>query len=146
MLYPRGDKAGGMRRIIAKVALIAGAALALSACGFADMRAPLPEFMRAKIPDPAPPEPPPDIKRLMRENLETFFTSGSQPARVRVSTPHREPSGLNWAACVKADLNSVTGKPLGTQTYRLILSGNTIVDRRRVEDDDNCASETYEPI
>src|SRR5512138_3761553 len=135
-----------MRRIIIRVGLMAGTALALSACGFADMRAPLPEFMRAKIPDPVPPEPPPDIKRLMRENLELVFTSASQPARVRASTPHREPSGLNWTACVRADLSSVMGKPLGTQTYRLILSGNTIVDRRRVEDDDNCSSETYEPI
>ena len=125
---------------------MAGAALALSACGFADMRAPVPEFMRAKTPDAVSPEPPPDVKRLMRENLDQVFTSASQPARVRVSAPRREPAGLNWTACVRADLNSVMGKPLGTQTYRLTVSGNTIVDRRRVEDDDNCASETYEPV
>ena len=126
--------------------LLAGVALALSACGLADMRAPLPEFMRAKTPDPAPPEPPPDIKRLLRENMEAVFTSAAQPAHVRVSTPRHEPAGTNWTACVQADLNSVTGKPLGTRTYRLTVSGNNIVDRRRVEDDDNCSSETYEPI
>jgi len=126
--------------------LLAGVALALSACGLADMRAPLPEFMRAKTPDPAPPEPPPDIKRLLRENMEAVFTSAAQPAHVRVSMPRHEPAGTNWTACVKADLNSVTGKPLGTRTYRLTVSGNNIVDRRRVEDDDNCSSETYEPI
>ena len=125
---------------------MAAAALALSACGFADMRAPLPEFMRAKTPDPVAPEPPPDVKRLMRENLEQVFTAASNPARVRVSTPHREPSGLNWTACVRADLNSVMGKPLGTQTYRLTINANMIIDRRRVEDEDNCASETYEPV
>jgi hypothetical protein len=135
-----------MRRIIARGALLAGAALALSACGFADMRAPLPEFMRAKAPDPVAPEPPPDIKGLMRENLEQVFTAASQPTQVRVSTPRREPAGMNWTACIRADLNSVMGKPLGTQTYRLTISGNAIIDRRRVEDDDNCASETYEPI
>jgi hypothetical protein len=135
-----------MRRIIARLMLMAGAALALSACGFADMRAPLPEIFRAKAPDPAPPEPPPDIKRLMRENMEQVFASGSQPAQVRVSTPRREPVGMNWTACVRADLNSVMGKPLGTQTYRLTISNSAIVDRRRVEDDDNCSSETYEPI
>jgi hypothetical protein len=135
-----------MRRIIARGALLAGAALALSACGFADMRAPLPEFMRAKAPDPVAPEPPPDIKGLMRENLEQVFTAASQPTRVRVSTPRREPMGQSWSACVRAELNSVMGKPLGTQTYRLTISGNAIIDRRRVEDDDNCASETYEPI
>lgn len=117
----------------------------LSACGFADMRAPLPEFMRSKAPEPAPAEPPPDVKKLMRDNLEQIFTSASQPTRVRVSAPRHEPVGLNWTACVRADLNSVIGKPL-TQTYRLTLSGNAIVDRRRVEDEDPCASEIFEPI
>jgi hypothetical protein len=135
-----------MRQIIARMALMAGAALALSACGFADMRAPLPEFMRAKAPDPPPVEPPPDVKRLMRENLEAVFTAASQPTRVRVSTPRHEPAGANWTACVRAELNSVIGKPLGTQTYRITISNNAISDRRRVEDDDNCASETYEPV
>jgi hypothetical protein len=124
---------------------MAGAAMLLAACGFADMRAPLPEFMRAKAPDPVEPEPPPDIKRLMRENLEQVFTSASQPARVRVSAPRHEPAGVNWTACVRADLNSVVGKPL-TQTYRLTVAGNAIIDRRRAEDDDICSSETYEPI
>lgn len=118
----------------------------LSACGFADVRAPLPEIFRAKAADPGPPEPPPDVRRLMRENMEQVFTSASQPERVRVSPPRREPAGPGWTACVRADLNSVIGKPLGTQTYRLTVSNNAIVDRRRVEDDDNCASEAYEPI
>src|SRR5215468_9282123 len=115
-------QSGGMRRLIARLVVLAGVALPLAGCGFADMRAPLPEFMRAKAPDPALPEPPPDMKRLMHENMETVFTSASQPSRVRVSTPRREPTGLNWTACVRADLNSVMGKPLGTQTYRLTVS------------------------
>ncbi len=38
------------------------------------------------------------------------------------------------------------GKPLGTQTYRITISGGVITDRRRSEAGDNCASETYEPI
>src|SRR5947199_9054240 len=130
-----------MGRIVARVALMAWAALVLSACGFADMRAPVPEFLRAKAPDPIPPEPPPDIKRLVRENLEQVFIAASHPSRVRVSTPHREPSGANWTACVKADLSSVMGKSLAAQTYRLTISNNAIVDRRRVEEDDNCSSE-----
>src|ERR1700752_1237569 len=143
MVSPRGGQTGGMRRITIRVALLAAAALALAACGFADMRAPLPEFMRAKIPDPLPPEPPPDLKRLMRENMEQVFTAASQPQRVRVSTPRREPVGQSWTACVKADLTSVMAKPLGTRTYRLTISANTIIDRRSVEEDDNCSSETY---
>jgi hypothetical protein len=135
-----------MRRFLAISALLTGAALPLSACGFADMRAPLPEFMRAKAPDPVAPDPPPDVKQLMRDNLEQVFTSASQPARVRVSTPRHEPAGTNWTACVRADLNSVIGKPLGTQTYRLTINAGAIIDRRRVEDEDNCSSESYEPI
>jgi hypothetical protein len=139
-----------MRRItagiIGRVGLVAGAALALSACGFADVRAPLPEVFRAKAPDPPPPEPVPDLKRLMRENLESVFTAASHPVRVRVSTPRREPAGLGWTACVRAEISSVTGKPLTPQTYRITISGNAIADRRRVEDEDNCASETYEPV
>lgn len=135
-----------MRRFLTSFALMAGAALPLSGCGFADMRAPLPEFMRAKVPDSAPPDPPPDVKQLMRDNLERVFTSSSQPARVRVSAPRHEPAGVNWTACVRAELNSVIGKPLGTQTYRLTISAGAIIDRRRVEEEDNCASETYEPI
>ena len=31
------------------------------------------------------------------------------------------------------------GKPLGTETYRIIITGGVIIDRRRVEADDNCA-------
>lgn len=135
-----------MRRLTLTAVWAAGVAFPLVGCGFADMRSPLPEFMRAKAPDPAAPEPPPDIKRLMRENLEQVFTAASQPQRVRVSTPRREPVGQGWTACVKADLNSVMGKPLGTRTYRLTLSGNTIIDRRSVDEDDNCSSESYEPI
>ena len=38
------------------------------------------------------------------------------------------------------------GKPLGTETYRVTINDGVIVDRRRVEADDNCASESYEPI
>ena len=135
-----------MRRFVLRVVGVAGAALLLSACGFADVRSPVPEFMRAKAPDPVPPEAPPDIKRLLRENLETVFTAASRPTNVRVSPPRHAPQGTSWTACVRADLNSVTSKPLGTQTYRLTIAEGRIVERRRVDDDDNCVSETYEPV
>src|SRR6266705_3037449 len=102
-----------MRRVFVHMALLAGGALALGACGLADVRSPVPEFMRAKAADPA---------------------------------PRDEPVGPAWTACVKAELNSVIGKPLGTQTYRVTIAGDMIVDRRRVEEEDTCVSETYEPI
>jgi hypothetical protein len=43
-------------------------------------------------------------------------------------------------------LTFATGKPLGTQTYRITISDSTVIDRRRVEAEDTCASETFEPI
>jgi len=135
-----------MRRIVVHMACVVGGALALGACGLADVRSPVPEFMRARAPDPTPPEPPPDLKQILRDRLESVFTAASRPSHVRVSTPRREPVGIAWTACVRAELDSVIGKPLGTQTYRVTIAGDMIVDRRRVEEEDTCVSETYEPI
>jgi hypothetical protein len=135
-----------MGRIIVHAALMAGAALVLVGCGLADSRSPVPEFMRAKASDPPPPEPPPDVKRLVHEKLDSVFTAASYPRQVRVSPPHHDLRGLGWTACVRAELTSVTGKPLGTETYRVTISEGVINDRRRVEADDTCASESYEPI
>jgi hypothetical protein len=125
--------------------LMAGAALLLAGCGMADSRSPVPAFMRNKALDPPPPEPPPDVKELVRQNLNSVFTAASNPRGVRVSPPRRELRGAGWAACVKAELTSVTNKPLG-ETYRITISGGMIVDRRRAEPEDNCASESYEPV
>jgi hypothetical protein len=62
---------------------------------------------------------------------------------VRVSSPHRDVRGNGWTACVRAELTSATGAPLGPQTYRLSIANGDIADRRRVENEDNCASEHY---
>ena len=111
-----------MGRLFFHIALLAWGALALTGCGLADVRSPVPEFMRAKAADPAPPEPPPDIKGMLRDNVESVFTAASRPSHVRVSAPRHEPVGAALSACVKAELNSVMGKPLGTQTYRITIS------------------------
>jgi hypothetical protein len=137
----------GMRGTVVRLGLVAAAALALSACGFADSRSPLPEFMRAKESEPAPPEPPPDVKQMVREKLDSVFMAASNPGHVQVSPPHRDLRGQGWTACVRAlQLTSANGKPLGAQTYRITISGGAIIDRRRVETDDTCTSESYEPI
>jgi hypothetical protein len=133
--------------IIVRSALVAGAALVLSACGFADSRSPLPEFMRARESEPPPPEPPPDVKQMVREKLDSVFTAASNPSQVQVSPPRRDLRGQGWTACVRAlQLTAANGKPLSPQTYRITISGGVILDRRRVDDDDNCLSESYEPI
>jgi hypothetical protein len=126
--------------------VLLGGALALAACGFTDSRSPVPEFMRAKEADPPPPEPPPNVKQLVRDKLEFVFVAASAPHNVQVSPPHHAVRGQGWTACVRAEVNSATGKPMGVQTYRLTVTDGAIIDRQRVENDDNCASETYEPI
>ncbi|HKS20964.1 MAG TPA: hypothetical protein VJS63_17300 [Bradyrhizobium sp.] len=133
-------------RVFVHSVLLAAGALALAGCGLADVRSPVPEFMRAKAAEPPPPEPPPDLKRMLRDKLDSVFTTASSPSHVRVSAPRHEPVGTAWTACVKAELNSVIGKPLGTQTYRVTIAGDIIVERRRVEEEDTCATESYEPI
>ena len=132
-----------MLRVLFRLALTVGGAIALAGCGLADSRSPVPEFMRNKAAEPPPPEAPPDVKQLVREKLDTLFTAASNPRNVRVSPPLREARGAGWTACVRAELTSVMGKPLGAETYRVTISGGMISDRRR---DDDCALETYEPI
>jgi hypothetical protein len=135
-----------MRRVIVHAALMAAGALGLAACGLADSRSPVPEFMRAKASDPPPPESPPDARQLVREKLDSVFINTSNPRQVRVSPPHRDLHGSGWTTCVRAELTSVMGKPLGTETYYVTISSGVIIDRRRAVAEDNCASESYEPI
>jgi hypothetical protein len=128
------------------VALMLAAALALAGCGFADSHSPPPSFMRAKEAEPPPLEAPPDVKRLVGAKLDQVFTAASRPTHVQVSQPLHDPRGLGWTACVRAELTSVTGTPLGTQTYRISINEGVIFDRRHVEANDTCATESYEPI
>jgi hypothetical protein len=134
-----------MLRIVAHTALLAGT-LALGACGFADSRAPVPEFMRIKETEQPPPEPPPDVRKVVREQLDVVFMTTSYPREVQVAPPHHEVRGMGWTSCVRAQLTSATGTALGTQTYIVTINGGKVVDRRRAEADDICSSETYEPI
>jgi len=135
-----------MRRIGVRVVLMAGGALALAGCGIADSRSPVPEFMRAKPVDPPPIEPPPNVEQLVRDGLDSVFVASSNPQKVRVSPPRHNLRGLGWTACVKAELTSAIGKPLGEETYRIAISGGYIIDRRRAETEDTCAIESYQPI
>ena len=143
MLRKVRNEVGRMGRIVVHLALVAGGALVLAGCGLADSHASLPEFMRNKPIDPPPPEPPPDVRQLVRKNLESVFVASSNPQQVRVSPPLHEANGSGWTACVAAELTSVMGKPLGSWTYRITIKDGAIMDRQR---DENCASENWEPI
>jgi hypothetical protein len=134
-----------MRGIIARWTSVSVVALMLSACA-ADSHSSLPQFLRIKAADTPPPEPVPDVKQLVHDGLDSVFVTTSHPRQVRVSPPHRDVQGRGWTACVRAEVDSATGKPLGSQTYRITIGDGAITDRRRVVAEDNCDSETYEPI
>jgi hypothetical protein len=134
-----------MRGIIARWLLLSVSALLLSACA-ADSHASLPQFMRAQAAVPAPPEPAPDVKQMVHDKLDSVFMTTSHPRQVRVSAPSRDTEGRGWTACVRAEVDSATGKPLGSQTYRITISDGAILDRRRAGAEDHCDSENYEPI
>jgi len=133
-----------MLRIAAYAALLASG-FALGACGIADSYAPVPEFMRIKEAQQSP-EPPPDVKQLVRQQLDVIFLATSYPRNIEVAPPHHEPRGLNWTSCVRAQLTAATGTPLGVQTYIVTINGGRVIDRRRAEANDTCLSETYAPI
>ena len=135
-----------MRRVIIHTVLIAGGALMLGACGIADSRSPVPEFMRAKASEPPPLEEPPDVKQLVREKLDSVFVAQSNPQHVQVSPPRHDLRGLGWTACVKAELTNAVGKPLGGVTYRITISSGVVIDRQRAETEDTCTTESYQPI
>jgi hypothetical protein len=105
-----------------------------------------PKFMLAPETPARAPDPEPDVKQLVRGKLDSVFTAASHPRHVRVSPPRRQLNGPGWTACVKAEVTSVAGRSIGTQTYLATISGGIILDRRRVEAEDNCGSETYEGI
>ena len=85
-----------MRQGFVHIAFIAGAALMLASCSFADSHAYLPGFMRIKAADPPPPEPMPDVKQMVRANLNSVFVATSYPHAVRVSPPLHDPRGPGW--------------------------------------------------
>ena len=119
---------------------------ALAACTGADSYAFYPAFMRDAEPEPPIPEKPPPVGEIVREQLDSVFTTSSAPRNVQASAAHRDPRALDWIACVKAEVISVNGKTIGVQTYRVSIVDRKIVDRRRNDDDDNCSSENYQPI
>ena len=119
---------------------------ALAGCTGADSHAYLPAFMRDREPEPAVSEKPPAVAQIVRAQLDTIFVTSSSPRNVRVSPAHRDLRTPDWIACVKAEVKSATGKPIGVQTYRIVIAHDEIVDRRQSDKDDTCGSEDYQPI
>jgi hypothetical protein len=129
-----------------RVQAIVGLLGAMLAGCTADAYSSFPSSMRANAPPVSAPEQTPPVGAIVRDQLASVFLSSALPHNVQVSPAHRDPRGLDWIACVKADLTSANGREMPTHEYRITIAEGKIVDRRFSNDDDNCASERYEPI
>jgi hypothetical protein len=105
-----------------------------------------PALLRQKPHDTARHEDIPAVAAIVREQLDSIFLANSSPHNVQVSPAHRDPRDLDWIACVKADVTSATGRIMESPIYRITIAEDKIVDRRRSDDQDNCLSESYQPI
>lgn len=118
----------------------------LGGCGYADANATfIPDVLRYKQPE-VKPEIIPDVKTLLREGSGQFFATRTPPQNVRVSVPRRSNTGPGWTACVRAEVDGVTGRSIGTQTYLLSIDNGRIGNRQLADATSPCASETYEPV
>src|ERR1700744_1662572 len=101
-----------MGRVVLTIAIMLASALALAGCGLADSHAVWPDMLRTKVAD-QPLEPPPDVKQLVRQQLDAVFTAASAPREVQVSAARHDLRGTGWTACVRGALTSATRNPLG---------------------------------
>jgi hypothetical protein len=117
----------------------------LAGCGPVDSGATyFPEFMRVKTPEPAPADPPPDVRALLQTNLDAVFLPSAAPANISFSAP--KPSFAEWTTCVKASVNGATGRPIGSQTFLVTIDHGQVSRRERVDQGHWCATERYDPL
>ena len=133
-------------KLFMRVLAITGLGAVLGSCAVdAYSPFPFPSFMRQKAPEAPPPDEPPAVATIVREQLDSIFVPGSLPHNTQVSPPHRNPRALDWLACVKADVSFANGK-VENRTYLITIDKGKIVDRRLSGGEDNCRSENFEPM
>jgi hypothetical protein len=117
----------------------------LAGCGSVDSGATyFPEVMRVKAPPPAAPDPAPDVRALLQNNLSAVFLPQAAPTNISFSRP--KPSFAEWTTCVKASVNGATGRPIGSQTYLVNIDHGQVSRRERVDQGHWCATEHYDPF
>ena len=95
----------------------------------------------------AGPDPQPDHRKLIADNLKNLFSADAHVRDITVSELSQVPSpaGLTWGACVRVAATSMTGRPTAPRTYVITFSRNTIAERRAASGDD-CAGATLTPL
>jgi len=122
--------------------LLACAMLALAGCDLAEQAASfMPKTSRQAGPEPAPPNPEPDAKELVRANADTLFTA--HPTALAVSPP-KSITGRGYSVCVKAVVAGPMDPAPQPITLFVIIERGKLADRRRALPQDGCARETYE--
>jgi hypothetical protein len=118
----------------------------LLGCGAVDSQlSSVPAVFRQSAPKVAEEERP-DIRLLVRNNIEAIFTAAAMPSHISISAPLRAKKG-GWTTCVRAATIGITGKTLGVQTYLIGIDHGQIGQRDRVDDATHwCGRETYEPL
>ena len=117
----------------------------LAGCGSVDSGATIfPEVMRAKAPQPPAPDPAPDVRALLHDNLSAVFMAAATPTNISFSAP--KPSFAEWTTCVKASVNGATGRAIGSQTYLVNIDHGQISRRERVDAHHWCANEHYQSL
>jgi hypothetical protein len=122
-----------------------GVLTTLVGCGSVDSGATyFPEVMRVKASPPAAPDPAPDVRALLQNNLSAVFLPQAAPTNISFSRP--KPSFAEWTTCVKASVNGATGRPIGSQTYLVNIDHSQVSRRERVDQGHWCATEHFDPL
>ena len=127
-----------------RIVLLAGALMLLAGCTIGSLSSLFPGPTAAAPPRPQDPEP--DIVPFVRTHLDTIFSSFAQPKNVSVAPPRREVNSYGWTTCVRANVSSVVGSPIGERIYFIIIENGMILDRRLARPEDGCEREAYRPL
>jgi hypothetical protein len=121
-----------------------GILIALAGCGRVDSGAAsfFPDIVRDKAPQPVVSDPAPDIRALLKSDLNAVFLAASAPTNVSFSAP--KPAYAEWTTCVRASVSGATGRSIGQQTYLVNILHGKVNRRERISEGHWCTSERYE--
>jgi hypothetical protein len=132
-----------MRSVTLRIGLLLIAASLTASCGWPDAYSSMPESLRLPKAEPRAPDPEPQVASLLQANPRSVFVESASPTNVMFTMPWRDPESYGWIFCIKADVNGVTGAPIGTQTYLVHVEQGNIGRRQPAETKDGCDSGPY---
>jgi hypothetical protein len=139
----------GFERPLKAVSAIVGCSLLLSACSAVWDNSVGFVLGRADPPPAARTEPPPNVKKILADNSVGLFASSAKPRNLIIGSGVRQirtASGLEYGACLRANLSNAAGKDMGTATYVVTVHDGQVGDRRRAIPSDGCDEEHFEPL